>query len=52
MSVETWYQHKADQCERMAADAAAAADRAKLKEEARLWRDIARDIAKQEAAKP
>ena len=52
LSVEAWYQYKADRCERMAADAAAAADRAKLKREAALWRDIARDIAKQEAAKP
>ena len=50
MSFETWYLHKAEQCERMAADAAVAADRAKLKQEAKLWRDIARDIAKQDQA--
>jgi hypothetical protein len=46
MSVEEWYLHKAEQCERMAADASDRADRVRLEVEAGLWREIARDIAK------
>ena len=52
MSFETSYLLKAHECERMALDAIDFAKRIKLQVEAQLWREIARDIAKQEAAKP
>jgi hypothetical protein len=52
MSIETWYLHKAEQCELMAADAIDRAKRVKLEVEAQLWREIARDIARQNQAGP
>jgi len=50
MSIGAYYQHKAEQCERMAAEAADQQRRADLQEEGKLWREIARDIAKQDRA--
>jgi hypothetical protein len=52
MSIHHWYLHKAEQCERMATDAIDQAARIKFKEEAVLWREIARDIAKQDRSGP
>ena len=48
MSVATWYQHKAEQCSRLAREATDAGRRIALKEEAALWLDIARDLAERE----
>jgi len=50
MSIDAYYTHKAEQCERMAAEAADQRRRANLREEGRLWREIASDIAKQDRA--
>ena len=50
MSIGTYYTHKAEQCERMATEASDQRRRANLQEEGKLWREIARDIAKQERA--
>jgi hypothetical protein len=44
MSLGDWYVDK-EQCDRLAAEAGDQIKRAKYEEEARLWRDIARDIA-------
>ena len=48
MSVAAWYQHKAEQCARLASEATDARQRTSLKEEAALWREIARDLAERE----
>jgi len=48
MSIAGWYQHKADQCKRLAADATDDETRAKYKAEGTLWRIMARDAVKQE----
>ena len=50
MSIGAYYQHKAEQCERMAAEAADPRRRADLQEEGKLWREIARDIARKDRA--
>jgi hypothetical protein len=50
MSLGAYYQHKAEQCERMAAEVADQRRRGDLREEGKLWREIAKDIAKQERA--
>jgi len=50
MSLGAYYTHKAEQCERMAAEAADERRRLDLQEEGKLWREIARDIAKQDRA--
>ena len=50
MSLGAYYQHKAEECERMAAEAADERRRSNLKEEGKLWREIARDIARQDRA--
>ena len=50
MSLGAYYIHKAEQCERMAAEAADQRRCANLREKGRLWREIARDIAKQDRA--
>jgi len=47
MGVEDWYLHNAQQCSRNADAATDARQRAALKEEANLWRGIARDVARQ-----
>lgn len=47
MSIDAWYFHKAEQCDRLAAAADNATTRAKHKEDAELWRQIAHDAAKQ-----
>ena len=52
MSADGWYLYKAAQCDQMAADAITAATRARHKEDAELWRQIARDAAKQDRATP
>ena len=51
MSADDWYSHKAEECDRLAAIADATM-RAKYKEEAVLWRQIARDAAKLDRATP
>ena len=48
MSGEAWYLKKADECMRLAKDAADPHARARYETEARLWREIAADIAKNE----
>ena len=50
MSLGAYYQHKAEQCERLAAEAADQRRRTNLQEEGELWREIARDIDKQDRA--
>ena len=50
MSIGAYYQHKAEECERMAAEAADQRRRTNLQVEGKLWREIARDIAKQDRA--
>ena len=50
MSLCDFYRHKAEQCDRLAAEAIDLRVRAKYKEEGALWRDIARDIARQDQA--
>jgi hypothetical protein len=52
MSLGAYYIHKVEQCERMASEAADQRRRANLREEGKLWREIARDIAKQDRADP
>jgi hypothetical protein len=51
-SVDGLYLYKAEQCDRLAANAADDAARVKLTEEAILWREIARDAAKRDRASP
>lgn len=48
MSLGAYYQHKAEQCDRLAAAATDQRRRTNLQEESKLWREIARDIAKQD----
>ena len=50
MFLGPYYEHKAEQCEQMAAEAADQRRRANLQEEGKLWREIARDIARQDRA--
>jgi hypothetical protein len=50
MSIGAYYQHKAEQCERPAAGAIDERLRTNLQEEGKLWREIARDILKQDRA--
>jgi len=50
MSFTDWYQHKAEQCLRLAAEATDAEKRARFKEEAVHWREIGADVIKQERA--
>ena len=48
MSIGAYYTHKAEECERMAAEAADQRRRTDLQAEGKLWREIARDIAKRD----
>ena len=48
MAVEDWYLHKAQQCIRLADAATDPRKRIVYKEEAELWRGIARDVARQD----
>lgn len=48
MSGEAWYLKKADECMRLAKDTADLHTRAHYETEAKLWREIAADIAKNE----
>jgi hypothetical protein len=50
MSLAAYYRHKAEQCERLAVAAVDPTHRANLQEEGKLWREIARDIARQDRA--
>jgi len=50
MASADWYLHKADQCDRLAAEAADPHRRVTLKEEAARWREIAAAIARQEGS--
>ena len=50
MSLGAYYTHKAEQCERMATKATDQRRRANFQEEGKLWREIARDIAKRDRA--
>ena len=49
--LEDWYLHKALECGRLAGETADPGKRKLLHEEAEIWRDIARDIARQERNK-
>jgi hypothetical protein len=51
MSSDGWYLDKADQCARMARAAADRDTRAHYEQEAKLWREIAADIAKNERSR-
>jgi hypothetical protein len=48
VSIAAWYLNKADQCEQMAKDSSHPEDRDRYQAEARRWREIAADIAKNE----
>jgi hypothetical protein len=48
MSLAAFYQHKADRCDRLAVAATDPTRRADLLVQGKLWREIARDIAKQD----
>jgi hypothetical protein len=50
MSFSDWYQHKADQCTRLAAASPDAKERIRPRGEAALWREIGADVIKQERA--
>jgi hypothetical protein len=50
MSIADFYAHKAVQCERLAAVATDPRERVKYENEGVLWREIARDIARQDRA--
>ena len=50
MAFSDWYQHKAEQCVRMAAVSSDPKVRARLREEAAFWREIGADVIKQERA--
>jgi len=52
MSIDDWYFYKAEQCDRLAIEAADAATRSKYTEEAALWREIGRDAAKLDRLRP
>jgi hypothetical protein len=52
MSFDGWYLYKAEQCDRLAANAADDAARIKFTEEAMLWRQIASDAAKLDQLPP
>jgi hypothetical protein len=49
MSVADWYLYKAQQCDRRADASTDARKRTALDEEAEHWRQIARDVAREEA---
>jgi len=46
MAIGTFYLHKAEECDRMAAAAADPLIRIKYQEEATLWREIAGEIVR------
>ena len=48
MSILDWYHQKAEHCMRLAASVADARQRATLKQEAALWREIGADVLRQE----
>ena len=48
MSIRDFYKHKAEQFDRLAAEAADLRERAKYQDEGILWRGIAEDSARQE----
>jgi hypothetical protein len=48
MSGNAWYLHRADECTRFAKDAGDPIMRAQYEDEARVWRQIADDVAKNE----
>ena len=48
MSIGEYYEHKAEQCDRLAIAAVDPIIRAKFEGEGTLWREIMRDIEKQE----
>jgi hypothetical protein len=48
MSIVDWYDDKAEQCVRQAADAADAKQRATLRQEAVFWRQIGADVLRQD----
>ena len=50
MSIAEWYVHKAEQCIRLAAETVDPRLRTKYAEEAILWRQIARDMERQDRA--
>jgi hypothetical protein len=50
MSFADFYVHKAEDCDRLAAAATDERRRLDLREEGRLWREIARNIVRQDRA--
>ena len=48
MSIVDWYDDKAEQCLRLAADATDAKQRATFRQEAVLWREIGADVLRQD----
>jgi hypothetical protein len=50
MPFADFYVHKAEDCDRMAASVTDERRRLDLQEEGRLWREIARDIGRQDRA--
>ena len=46
MCIGAYYEHKAEQCDRLAIAAADPVIRAKYTDEAVLWREIARDVVR------
>jgi hypothetical protein len=48
MSLSTFYLHKAEECDRLAAAAGDPRIRARYKDEGVLWRGIAKDIDRQD----
>lgn len=48
MSIVDWYDDKAEQCMRQAADATDAKQRATFRQEAVLWREIGADVLRQD----
>jgi len=48
MSTGAYYRHKAEECDRLASAATDQRRRTDLQKEGRLWREIARDLDKQD----
>jgi hypothetical protein len=48
MSIGDWYLHKAEQCDRLAAAAVDPIIRTKFEGEGTIWREIMREVEKQE----
>jgi hypothetical protein len=47
MSILDWYQHKAEQCLKLASAATDTKQRTRFNEEAEMWREIGADVLRQ-----